>query len=137
MRYEIVMNRRLRGLLLWCAATDATFEPTTVRGRPALTGKCIHCRRAVSIALDGTPLSNASLEHIVARHHGGGDDLENLAIACTRCNSQKGYRHDHKRADDPKLVAVVTTLQTRRRERRRDPLPGVELAPWATLVTRS
>ena len=30
------------------------------------------------------------VEHIVARQHGGTDDIENLALACPRCNLHKG-----------------------------------------------
>ncbi|MCX6981983.1 MAG: HNH endonuclease signature motif containing protein [Verrucomicrobia bacterium] len=30
------------------------------------------------------------IEHIVARQHGGGDDAENLALACHHCNLHKG-----------------------------------------------
>jgi 5-methylcytosine-specific restriction endonuclease McrA len=30
------------------------------------------------------------IEHIVARQHGGGDDLDNLALSCHLCNSKKG-----------------------------------------------
>jgi len=30
------------------------------------------------------------IEHIIARQHGGGDDVENLALACFRCNRKKG-----------------------------------------------
>lgn len=30
------------------------------------------------------------LEHIIARQHGGSDDPSNLALACHRCNLQKG-----------------------------------------------
>ena len=30
------------------------------------------------------------IEHIVARQHGGTDDLGNLALACPECNFQKG-----------------------------------------------
>jgi hypothetical protein len=30
------------------------------------------------------------IEHIVARQHGGSDDLSNLALACHRCNLHKG-----------------------------------------------
>ena len=30
------------------------------------------------------------VEHIVARQHGGGDALENLALACHLCNAHKG-----------------------------------------------
>jgi hypothetical protein len=30
------------------------------------------------------------VEHILARQHGGQDTLENLALACHRCNVRKG-----------------------------------------------
>jgi len=30
------------------------------------------------------------VEHIVAKQHGGSDDLDNLALACHRCNLCKG-----------------------------------------------
>jgi hypothetical protein len=30
------------------------------------------------------------IEHIIAKQHGGRDDLDNLALACRRCNLQKG-----------------------------------------------
>jgi hypothetical protein len=30
------------------------------------------------------------VEHIVARQHGGGDEFDNLCLACDRCNLWKG-----------------------------------------------
>jgi hypothetical protein len=30
------------------------------------------------------------IEHIVAKQHGGRDDVDNLALACHRCNLRKG-----------------------------------------------
>jgi hypothetical protein len=30
------------------------------------------------------------IEHIVSKQHGGVDDVENLALACHRCNLRKG-----------------------------------------------
>jgi len=30
------------------------------------------------------------IEHITAKQHGGGDDVDNLALACHRCNLRKG-----------------------------------------------
>jgi hypothetical protein len=30
------------------------------------------------------------VEHIIARQHGGSDDLDNLALACPECNLRKG-----------------------------------------------
>jgi 5-methylcytosine-specific restriction endonuclease McrA len=63
--------------------------------------------------------SNATLEHIVPKHHGGTDAPENLAVACARCNQGKGKRLDKRRADDPTLVKVIATLQERRKQRLR------------------
>ncbi len=125
------MGRNHR-LLLWCAATDRTFTETRVDGVQALVGKCIHCNRKLVLDWSGQPLSNATLEHILPRHHGGTDDLENLAIACDRCNAQKGYRHDCQRSDDPRLLHVVATLRQRRHDRWREPLSGLTLHPLDT-----
>lgn len=34
--------------------------------------------------------NSVSLEHIVPRSEGGTDDIENLAMACVRCNNKRG-----------------------------------------------
>ncbi|MGB5223116.1 MAG: HNH endonuclease [Polyangiales bacterium] len=112
-------SRRKQRRLLEVAATDRTFEPKQIDGEQVLEGKCIHCQRKLALRADGTPINGATLEHIVPKNHGGTDDLENLAIACARCNSEKGLRHDHKRPDDPKLREVIERLQERRRARLR------------------
>ncbi|MBL9105033.1 MAG: HNH endonuclease [Myxococcales bacterium] len=120
---------RARRLLLWCAATDSSFERADVAGETVLTGKCIHCGARHVIALDGRPRTRASVEHIVPRTHGGTDDLANLAIACERCNFAKGVRLDPRRLDDPTLQRVVATLQARRAARMREPPAWLELPP--------
>jgi 5-methylcytosine-specific restriction endonuclease McrA len=125
-------SRALR-LLLWCAATDRSFDLADLPGHAAavLTGKCIHCGARHVIDLDGRPRTRASVEHIIPRHHGGTDDLANLAIACERCNYAKGTRLDARRRDDPTLQRVIATLQARRAERIRPPLAGLDLPPLA------
>ncbi|MEO1267675.1 MAG: HNH endonuclease [Myxococcota bacterium] len=120
---------RTHKMLLWAAATDRTFKRTHTRGSATLTGKCIHCNRKMTLDLDGTPLSKATLEHIVPRTHGGTHGLHNLAVACSSCNGQKGRRHDHKRWNDPRLQHVIQTLQERRRDRWRPPPPWLQLPP--------
>lgn len=122
---------RVHRLLLWCAATDKTFARVDLGGIPALVGKCIHCGSKLTLDLAGRPLSSATLEHIVPRTHGGTDALDNLAMACRRCNLQKGYRLDDRPRSDPKLNAVIETLRRRRRERLRDPLAGLTLPELA------
>jgi len=109
-----------RQLLLAIVATDSTFERTTVRGDPAWVGKCIHCNARLVVGLDGEADGVATIEHIVPRTHGGGDDLSNLAVACARCNALKGKRLDHRRREDPTLSQVIETLRARRLARWRD-----------------
>lgn len=129
------MKEALKRRFLWVAATDATFEPMLRGDVRVLCGRCIHCGRRHQLALDGTPLTRASLEHIVPRHHGGTDHGENLAIACEGCNAGKGRRLDCRRADDPDLLRVVAMLQNRRRERWRNAPSSWDLPPpppgWA------
>ncbi len=106
-------------LLLAAAVTDRTFERVAIDGKVAWAGKCIHCNSKLLVADDGRSLGEATLEHIVPRTRGGTNEVENLAVACARCNREKGIRHDHKRGE--RLEHVVAILQTRRRERWRDP----------------
>ncbi len=123
---------RAHRLLLWCAATDRSFERAELPGGGAvLVGKCIHCGARHVIDLDGRPRTRASVEHIIPRHHGGTNDLQNLAVACERCNFAKGHRLDARRRDDPTLGRVIATLQARRSDRMRPPLPGLDLPPLA------
>lgn len=110
-----------RQLILAIIATDAGFERVSWRGREAWLGSCIHCRSRLLVDLDGEPIGDATVEHILPRRHGGTGELDNLALACARCNHQKGYRLDDRRPDDPVLVRVVATLRERRRSRWRDP----------------
>lgn len=123
------MSQRTRNLLLWAAATDSTFRRVHLGDRAVLEGKCIHCNRKLCLELDGQPLTHATLEHIVPRTHGGTNALDNLAIACFRCNSGKGHRLDWRRPEDETLQRVIATLQERRAARKRPALEGLELAP--------
>jgi hypothetical protein len=47
--------------------------------------RCEYCRLPQD-AIDGT----LQIEHVIALQHFGSDDLSNLALACDRCNLQKG-----------------------------------------------
>lgn len=124
-----------RRWLLLCAATDSTFELLPVRAGepPVWEGRCLHCGRKHRLARDGAPITRATVEHIVPRHHGGGDEPHNLAIACAACNLHKGRRHDVRAWADPQLQALLTTLQARRLARWRPPHPEAAL-PEALLA---
>ena len=114
------MTRRHHDRLLWCAAYDRTFVFSGGRNGQ-WSGRCIHCNRKVGLEADGRPFGGTTLEHIVPRHHGGTDRFDNLAIACSRCNNQKGTRLDTLRRDDPQLVKVIEFLRARREARLREP----------------
>jgi hypothetical protein len=50
------------------------------------------------------------VEHIVAKQHGGIDDVSNLALACHRCNLRKG---PNLTAIDPATGEVVSLFHPR------------------------
>jgi 5-methylcytosine-specific restriction endonuclease McrA len=107
--------------VLAIVATDRTFARQVVRGVEHWVGKCIFCNSHLVVGLDGSLPAGVTVEHIAPRHHGGTDDLLNLALACVRCNNEKGIRHDRRAAGDPRARAVVEKLLARRRQRYRDP----------------
>ena len=49
-------------------------------------GRCEYCR----LHQKHDRFHSFHVEHIVARQHGGTDDLVNLALACHQCNLHKG-----------------------------------------------
>lgn len=54
--------------------------------RERASQRCEYCQR---LQVD-SPLIPLQIEHIVPRKHGGGDELDNLALACADCNLRKG-----------------------------------------------
>jgi 5-methylcytosine-specific restriction endonuclease McrA len=130
-----VSARSTQARLLWIAATDRTFTvQRTEDGLRVLVGKCIHCGSKHALTTDGAPLTEATIEHIEPRTHGGTDALENLAIACARCNRSKGSRLDARRRDDPVLTRVIDALLLRRRARWREPPRELVLPRWEDVV---
>lgn len=107
-------------LLLAAAVTDSTFERTVVDGHLAWVGKCLHCGSKLVVRDDGRAMGQATLEHVWPQGQGGSNAVANLAVACNRCNREKGMRHDHGKHTE-RLDEVVAVLRERRRERWRDP----------------
>jgi 5-methylcytosine-specific restriction endonuclease McrA len=107
-------------LLLAAAVTDSTFERVLVDGQPAWVGKCLHCGSKLVVRDDGRAMGQATLEHVWPQSQGGNNAVANLAVACNRCNREKGSRHDHGKHGE-RLDEVTTVLRERRRERWRDP----------------
>jgi 5-methylcytosine-specific restriction endonuclease McrA len=108
---------RHRRLVLAIVVSDTTFAKTLVRGATCFVGKCIHCNSKLVVEEDGSAASGVTIEHIVPKNHGGGDDVENLALACARCNGGKGIRLDHLKPNDPRARAVIDALLAKRRAR--------------------
>jgi 5-methylcytosine-specific restriction endonuclease McrA len=55
-----------------------------VRNRAA--NACEYC----GLQQEHSPLASLQIDHIIPRKHGGGNDPENLALACIDCNLAKG-----------------------------------------------
>ncbi|MGE3270517.1 MAG: HNH endonuclease [Chloroflexota bacterium] len=91
-------------------------------------GPCIFC--GGKLALDPHSGDGATLEHIRPRTDGGTNDLENLALAHSRCNHEKGRRTDPKRrrqADPDRYERIVGQLLARRAEGLRSETPPTEV----------
>ncbi len=69
--------------------------------------RCEYCGLAQSLS----PFALFHIEHIVAKQHGGGDEAENLALACFHCNAHKG---PNLSSIDPESNDVVTLFHPRR-----------------------
>lgn len=116
----------LKHLMRLAAVTDR--EAT--RSDAGWETRCLHCRSRVSITGTGEPLGTTTLEHIVPRSwfgRRGSEDLvaaldgpsdpRNLALACARCNQQKGRGPDAAGPGDARAKAIVRALLDRRAER--------------------
>jgi 5-methylcytosine-specific restriction endonuclease McrA len=122
--------------LLAAAVTDVTFERATLDGQPVWIGKCLHCNAKLVVGDDGRARGAATLEHVQPTAQGGDDRLENLAVACARCNREKGMRHDHGKGDRRRMTEVLAALAERRRRRWRDPAAVAMAARLAPLLER-
>lgn len=111
------------GLLIVAARTDTKAR----RHGDAWLTRCLHCGSQVGVRDDGKPIGTTTLEHIVPRSWfasraaapliasvGAADDPRNLALACARCNQQKGRTHDANGPRDLRAVEVVEHLIARR-----------------------
>lgn len=67
---------------------------------------CEYCRIPQALL----PFRAFHVEHIVARQHGGCDDLDNLCLACDRCNAYKG---PNLSSLDPQTGLVVELFHPR------------------------
>ena|SRR2546425_8375302 len=76
------------------------------RAQRRARNRCEYCK----LHQDDSPLAALHVEHIIPKAHGGGDDLENLALACIDCNLHKGT---NLTGIDPKTGAVTELFHPR------------------------
>lgn len=106
-------------LLLRVMETDTL----AMRREDGWVAPCLHCRTTLAVTGAGAPLGGATLEHIVPRSWfrrrvarplvervGAADDIRNLAVACARCNQQKGMSHDADGPTSERAREVITAL---------------------------
>lgn len=113
---------KTKRLALAIAKTDKTFEKVERHGHIFWQGKCIHCNKKLTICEDGTLWCNATIEHIIPMSKGGTDDLKNIALACSRCNFEKGIRHDNRK--NQRSLEIVQKLLSKRLERWKNEING-------------
>lgn len=61
-------------------------KPTKRKVRERAGHCCEYCRLSASSAT-----SPFHVEHIIPQKHGGTDDIDNLCLACYKCNAHKGH----------------------------------------------
>jgi 5-methylcytosine-specific restriction endonuclease McrA len=120
------MRAALRRSLLAALRTDAE----AVLLHHVWFTRCLHCRSALHFDAAGAPMNGGTLEHVVPRSWfgkraaqdlieglEGPDDARNLALACPRCNQQKGKGPDAQGPADPRAREIVAALQRARMAR--------------------
>lgn len=102
-----------------CVLTDKTF---TLVNEGVWCGSCIHCNSKFIVEIiDNDVQTLATLEHIKPLVAGGSAiDPKNLALACARCNSSKGIRHDKNVGKSKRSDEIIEALLQKRSLRWRD-----------------
>lgn len=79
--------------------------PAEIRARlaEAQNWRCCYC--FVCMSTDGGRPDSATIEHIIPRSRGGGDEEDNLAVACLECNL---VREDNYWPIHAETIVVIT-----------------------------
>lgn len=104
------------------AETDSAFR----RQDDCWVGRCIICNGPIRFEV--ATGEGATVEHIIPRSRGGGNDPLNLGIAHQRCNAEKGRRWDpaRRRRGREERYAALTERILRERARRFQPAPSAQ-----------
>lgn len=74
--------------------------------RQRAENRCEYCL----LSQDHSELTH-HIEHVIAKQHGGSDEVDNLALACQRCNLRKG---PNVTGIDPDSEEIVLLFHPRR-----------------------
>jgi hypothetical protein len=96
--------------VLQIVSNDSTYKVVGSRQGDVWVGKCLFCDKKLTVSLTGA--TQATVEHILARNHGGTNDPLNTALACSSCNGEKGRNHDNQR--HPNMHYVGRLLEKRK-----------------------
>lgn len=107
-------------LVLEIVRSDNTFY-VGYSDPPVYVGKCIHCNSRLYVTMQGS--TDATVEHIQPLCNGGNPtDPRNLALACKRCNNEKGIRHDQHAGKCGRADEVIARLLAKRMKRWKEPV---------------
>jgi len=68
------------------------------------------CCESCRLPEHADPYATFHIEHIIAKQHGGDDELANLAWSCSRCNRRKGTNLSSR---DPNSGTIVELFHLR------------------------
>ena len=85
---EKYYRRVLSNSLGWANKTDVSRADMIRLIVDALGRECRYCGRTITAKNENNKFS---LDHTIPQYRGGSQDIENLEIICSRCNTRKGY----------------------------------------------
>ncbi len=90
----------------YCITTKSRNRPRTKRGKAikawlfAKSDRCYWCDHPLTLAVDGVWSENlATLEHLIPLSKGGTNGLDNLALACAKCNNERASEEPARALD--------------------------------------
>lgn len=83
-----IFNKRTKKLLIDVQEKDKLFERFVELFYHG-GFKCAYCNRRMGLKWGDNEIS-FTIDHVLARSHGGTDNIHNLTFACQSCNSMKG-----------------------------------------------
>lgn len=107
-KLRTAFNRRIRKLDINPQAKGELFERFLDCWNNGF--KCAYCEKRMELKWGDTELA-FSIDHVLARLHGGTDSVHNLCFCCSSCNSMKS---DH---DAGWFACNVNRLKARKKKR--------------------